>query len=226
MMTGILNHIPLLSLLAWITGCGDPSTSGSESDVSADSVRTVKPIGTVNDTATFAGGCFWCIEAVFERVKGVVEVVSGYSGGDEPDPTYNQVGSGVTGHAESVQIYFDSTIVSFETLLDVLFHVTDPTQADGQHPDYGRQYRTAVFYHDARQMRQTQAMITRISGDFKNPIVTEVSAFKFFQLAEAYHQDYVRHNPNDPYVRQWSVPKVEKFRKLYPELYFEPSTNE
>jgi peptide-methionine (S)-S-oxide reductase len=163
------------------------------------------------------------MEAVFERVRGVAEVVSGYSGGNEPDPTYEQVGRGGTGHAESVQVYFDSAIVSFETLLDVLFHVTDPTQANGQHPDYGSQYRTAVFYHDARQQAQVSKVIATMeaSGEFKKPIVTEVSAFKFFQEAEAYHQDYYRNNPKQAYVVQWTIPKVKKFQKLYPELYVE-----
>lgn len=212
-----------LVAFVWLAclGCGNSSGSMSDSEAQTEQAETY----SANDTATFAGGCFWCIEAVFERVKGVAEVVSGYSGGVELNPTYEQVGSGRTGHTESVQVYFDSSIVSFNTLLDVFFHLHDPTQADGQHPDYGRQYRSAIFYHDPIQLTAINTLMDAYGAEneFGKPIVTEVSAFTFFQVAEEYHQNYYRRNPNDAYVRQWTVPKVQKFKKLYPELYFEPA---
>jgi len=213
----------LLPLTAFISIEGCANTEQRNDPDASDTTLVPPRLGTINDTATFAAGCFWCVEAIFERVKGVVEVVSGYSGGDELNPTYKQVGSGQTGHAEAVQVYFDSNIVSFTTLIDVFFHTHDPTQADGQHPDYGRQYRSAIFYHDARQKEEIDSMIAAFtaSAEFNKPIVTEVSSFKFFAQAEVYHQDYYRRNPRDSYVQQWTIPKVNKYKKLYPELYME-----
>lgn len=167
--------------------------------------------------ATFAGGCFWCTEAAFERIVGVKDVISGYSGGHKDYPTYYEVGGGSTGHAEAIQIFYDPQEVSFETLLDVLFVAHDPTTLNRQGPDVGEEYRSGVYYHNDEQKRQTEAKIKELdaSGKFAKPIVTEVAAYKEFWVAEGYHQDYYELNPNNGYVRSVSRPKVLKVEKQF-----------
>ena len=172
------------------------------------------------EIATFAGGCFWCTEASFENIKGVKDVISGYSGGDEKYPSYGDVCDRKTGHAESVQIYFDPKVVSYQQLLEVFFVAHDPTTLNRQGPDSGPQYRSAIFYHNEQQKKQAEAIIEKLnhSGHFANNIVTEVTPYKSFWVAEGYHQDYYRHHPNNPYIRQVSKPKVEKVRKIFKDI--------
>ena len=165
------------------------------------------------EVATFAGGCFWCTEAVFEKLKGVQRVVSGYSGGKEKNPTYQQVSNGQTGHAESIQIFYDPQQVSYTELLKVHFATHDPTTPDRQGPDVGKQYRSVVFYHNQQQRSQAENYIAglALSGKYKNKIVTQLVPFSQFYEAEKYHQDYYRRNPNDPYITNVAKPKVKKF---------------
>ncbi|MEM8909929.1 MAG: peptide-methionine (S)-S-oxide reductase MsrA, partial [Bacteroidota bacterium] len=167
--------------------------------------------------ATFAGGCFWCTEGAFERINGVVDVISGYSGGKQPHPTYEEVGRGRTRHAEAIQIYYDPEVVDFATLLDVLFVAHDPTQVDRQGNDVGPQYRSAVFYHSAEQKALTEKAIQGLndSDKWSKPVATEVSAYQEFWVAEEYHQNYYELHPNQPYVRGVSRPKVEKVKKTF-----------
>ncbi|GAA4010563.1 peptide-methionine (S)-S-oxide reductase MsrA [Hymenobacter fastidiosus] len=170
--------------------------------------------------ATFAGGCFWCTEEVFEELRGVREVISGYAGGKEPKPTYEQVGSGQTSHAEAVQVYYDPKQVSYQTLLEVFFvGAHDPTTLNRQGPDAGTQYRSVAFYRTPREQQQIEAAIQRVNASkhYPNPIVTQVTAFTRFWPAEAYHQGYYRLHPENPYVQHVSLPKVEKFRNAYPD---------
>jgi peptide-methionine (S)-S-oxide reductase len=170
--------------------------------------------------AVFAGGCFWCVEAVFERVEGVEEAISGYAGGTTADPTYKKVASGMTDYAESVIVYYDSTVVSYDELLTAFFAGHDPTQLNRQGPDVGPQYRSAIFYADAYEKARAEAFIQQLeeSGKFQKPIVTKLSPLSTFYTAEGYHQDYIVHNPNQPYVVGVSMPKIEKFMKAHPEL--------
>jgi peptide-methionine (S)-S-oxide reductase len=172
-------------------------------------------MGDLRETATLAGGCFWCIEAVFEQVRGVERCVSGYSGGHLPDPTYEQVCGGHTGHAEVVQITFDPDIVSYRELLELFFTTHDPTTLNAQAPDVGPHYRSAVFHHSDEQRETAEAVITEVSerGDWPAPIVTEVVPFEEFFAAEDYHQGYFRSNPGADYCRFIIVPKVAKLRK-------------
>ena len=172
------------------------------------------------DTATFAGGCFWCTEAYFERVRGVKKVVSGYSGGSTPNPTYKEVSAGKTDYAEAVEVYYDPNMVSYKKLLQVFFATMDPTQLNRQGPDVGEQYRSVVFFHNERQKNQAIDYIRQLtqSEQYKSPIVTKVEPYKKFYIAEDYHQDYYRINPNDPYVRSVARPKVKKFEKEYQDL--------
>jgi peptide methionine sulfoxide reductase msrA/msrB len=169
---------------------------GSASQGEGPGERRIEMPETQNElrTATFAGGCFWCIEADFEKLEGVVEVISGYSGGDETYPTYEQVASGATGHAEAVQVIFDPSKVSYPELLDFFWRHVDPTDPGGQFNDRGSPYRTAIFYHDAEQKRLAEASKVQLaeSGVFDKPIVTEIVEFKSFYMAEGYHQDYYR----------------------------------
>jgi peptide-methionine (S)-S-oxide reductase len=169
------------------------------------------------EIATLAGGCFWCLEAVYELLEGVEEVVSGYSGGHVPQPTYQQVSSKTTGHAEAVQIRFDPDVISYRDLLDVFFTIHDPTQLNRQGNDVGPQYRSAIFYHDAEQERIAKEKIRGLeaSGIWDEPIVTELSAYDAFYEAEGYHQEYYRNNPNQGYCRVVIAPKVAKARKKY-----------
>lgn len=170
--------------------------------------------------ATFAGGCFWCTEAAFERIEGVVDVISGYTGGKEPYPTYEEVGREMTTHTEGIQIYYDEKVVSFETLLDVLFVAHDPTTLNRQGPDRGPQYRSGIYYHNETQKQAIDNTIARLTEQkaFRNPIVTEVLPFEEFWTAEKYHQDYYELNPQNPYVAKVSRPKVEKVKKVFKDI--------
>jgi len=168
-------------------------------------------------TATLAGGCFWCLEAVFEQLKGVEKVVSGYTGGKVENPTYEMVCSGATGHAEAVQITFDPAQISYRELLEVFFSIHDPTTLNRQGNDIGTQYRSAIFYHDAGQKTSAEAVIAELEAArrWNNPIVTEVVAYTKFYPAETYHQEYFRNHPYQPYCQVVIAPKLDKFRKQF-----------
>jgi peptide-methionine (S)-S-oxide reductase len=170
--------------------------------------------------ATFGGGCFWCTEAVFLELRGVKKVVSGYTGGRSPNPTYKDVCTGLTGHAEVIQIEFDPKQITFEQLLDVFFHTHDPTTKNRQGADVGTQYRSAVFFHDEQQKEAATKVIAELdkSGDFENPIVTTLEEMKTFYPAEDYHQNYFALNSGEGYCRVVISPKLEKFQKRYKAL--------
>jgi peptide-methionine (S)-S-oxide reductase len=177
------------------------------------------------DTAVFAGGCFWGIEAVFEHVKGVQDATSGYAGGRLASPSYEDVSSGQTGHAESVRVIYDRAAVSYGRLLQVFFSVAhDPTELNRQGPDVGTQYRSAIFYRNEAQKREAAAYIDQLTRAkyYSRPIVTEVTALDKFFPAEAYHQDYMAHHPDQPYIVYNDAPKVEHLKKGFPDLYREP----
>jgi peptide-methionine (S)-S-oxide reductase len=166
------------------------------------------------ETATLAGGCFWCLEAVFQDIRGVLGVVSGYMGGRRANPSYEQVCTGATGHAEVVQLRFDPDVVSYEDLLEVFFAIHDPTTLNRQGADEGTQYRSAIFWHSAEQRAAAEAMVRKLTaeGVFDAPIVTEITPATDLFRAEEYHQDYYRTNPNQGYCRAVIAPKVAKFR--------------
>ncbi|HVG15830.1 MAG TPA: peptide-methionine (S)-S-oxide reductase MsrA [Chitinophagaceae bacterium] len=170
------------------------------------------------DTATFATGCFWCTEAIFEQLKGVVKVTSGYSGGKVDNPTYDQVTTGETGHAECVQLIYEPEKVSYDELLEVFWQTHDPTTLNQQGADVGTQYRSAIFYHNAQQKEKAEFFKTQLNkeGAFKNPIVTEITSFNKFYSAEDYHQEYYNSNKNtNPYCAVVIRPKLEKFKKAF-----------
>jgi peptide-methionine (S)-S-oxide reductase len=167
--------------------------------------------------ATLGGGCFWCLEAVYQEVNGVEEVVSGYAGGDVADPSYRQVCSGTTGHAEVVQLTYDSDVISYRTLLEIFFTIHDPTTKDREGADVGPQYRSIILHHDAEQRETAESIIEELesNGVFGDPIVTEVEPLTAFYLAEEKHQNYYKDNPSLPYCQSVITPKVTKLRQKH-----------
>lgn len=171
------------------------------------------------EKATFGGGCFWCTEAVFDQLKGVISVESGYSGGNTENPTYKEVCTGLTGHAEVIQITYDPKVIAFEDLLEVFFATHDPTTLNRQGADVGTQYRSVIFYHNEVQKEKANKVIDYLNEEkvFDHPVVTEVSPFVKFYKAEDYHQEYFENNQQQPYCRAVIVPKMEKFKTLFKE---------
>ena len=170
------------------------------------------------ETATFGGGCFWCTEAAMEELAGVEAVTSGYAGGETENPTYREVCSGSTGHAEVVQVEFDPETITYADLLEVFFATHDPTQLNRQGPDVGTQYRSIVLYHDDEQRRQAEAYVDALDEEYDDDVVTEIEELERFWPAEGYHQDYFEKNPADAYCRMHAQPKVEKVREKFAKL--------
>lgn len=171
------------------------------------------------EKATLGGGCFWCLEASFDVLRGVTLVESGYCGGKTPSPTYQQVCSGTTGHAEVIQVTFDPEVISYSQILDLFFALHDPTTLNRQGPDIGTQYRSAIFYHDDNQKMEAENKILQLNAEktWPNPVVTEVVPLQIFYRAEDYHQSYFRNNPGNGYCRAMISPKLTKLRKMYAE---------
>lgn len=165
--------------------------------------------------AAFASGCFWCTEHIFEAVAGVDSAISGYAGGTVPNPTYELVNTETTGHAETVLVYYDPDSISYEELVTVFFTSHDPTTPNRQGPDMGSSYRSILFYQTEDEKRIAEKAIREFSGSFDDPIVTEIKPLTEFYRAEGYHQDYVHHNPNSPYIQNVSIPRYEKFKQSY-----------
>jgi peptide-methionine (S)-S-oxide reductase len=210
-----------------LLGCAGRATAGGSTAPGASAAPAFpdppKEAMPVNGTqiAVLSGGCFWGIEGVFERLKGVTDVISGYSGGDAATADYEMVSTGSTGHAESVQITYDPSVVSYGTLLKVFFSIAhDPTELNYQGPDHGTQYRSVIFYGTDAQKRTAEEYITLLNTAhvFTQPIVTQVVPLKAFYPAEGYHQDFLDNNPNWPYIVMWDKPKVRALQSTYPGL--------
>src|ERR687885_339578 len=201
----------------WIAGCGIPGVTKDTRGEKMPTEDDQQNGRSRTEVATLGGGCFWCLEAVYEDLKGVEKVESGYSGGAVPNPTYRQVCTGTTGHAEVVQVTFDPEVVSYREILEVFFTIHDPTTLNRQGADVGTQYRSAIFYHDEEQKRVAQEVISELEAAhvWDDPIVTEVTPFEAFYIAEDYHQEYYRNNAYQPYCQVVITPKVAKFRKQY-----------
>lgn len=188
-----------------------------------DKVKTAKskkPTAENKQVAYFASGCFWCVEAIFESVKGVDEAVSGYSGGQTKNPTYEAVSSGQTGHAETVAVYYNPAVVSYETLVKVFFGSHDPTTLNRQGPDRGTQYRSVIFYQNETEKNTATTYVKSLEAKhvFSTPIVTQIVPFNIFYEAEDYHQDYEKYHSENPYIRNVSIPRLRKFQQKFPEL--------
>ncbi|MEO5563008.1 MAG: peptide-methionine (S)-S-oxide reductase MsrA [Chitinophagaceae bacterium] len=204
--------------IASLTSCAQKSPATANLTTTNNTTMdntTLKP-GT--DVATFANGCFWCTEAIFEQLDGVISAVSGYSGGQTQNPTYKQICTGETGHAECLQITYDTSKISFDELLEVFWETHDPTTLNQQGADIGTQYRSGIFYHNAGQKAKAEKYKAELdkSGAFDKPVVTEIVPFTKFYPAENYHQEYFENNEgNNPYCRIVIRPKVDKFRKVF-----------
>ena len=212
----------VLSLLSivFLFSCQSPSnTSVAEASLTVEPAALTDTQKAELDTATFAGGCFWCTEAVFERVRGVESVVSGYTGGDQPNPTYEAVSAGKTTHAEAIQIYYDPEEITYPELVKIFMGTHDPTQLNRQGPDVGEQYRSAIYYRDGDEKKVIDDYIKELteSGKYDKPIVTQVQPFEAFYDAEGYHQNYYENNPTNPYIMSVAKPKVKKFKKNFAE---------
>lgn len=205
------------------------ANEGSKEKTQEITIRNEKPSNSAVSTqvgkeglseAVFASGCFWCVEAIFEAVAGVEEAVSGYAGGLAKNANYSAVSAGRTDHAEAVKVYYDPEVISYETLLEVFFGSQDPTTLNRQGPDAGRQYRSAIFYANDTELIAAKAYIAKLEKAkvFDGPITTTLEPLDYFYAAEDYHQDYERRNPNQPYVRGVSVPRLNAFKKRYPDL--------
>lgn len=209
-------RILLLSLCCSLLFTSCQGTAGQAPESSPQDLQTSDL--SQYERAYFASGCFWCVEAIFESVTGVAEAISGYSGGHTDDPSYRSIGTGTTGHAETVEVYYDPELVSYETLLQVYYDSHDPTTVQGQAPDFGSQYRSIIFFQSPEEEQQALAAKERAQADHEEPIVTEIIALEKFYPAEDYHQDYERLHPNDGYVRNVSIPRLKRFQAKHPEL--------
>ena len=212
---------PMLVLL----GCGSTASAANASTTVPEPMSDAPSIAIGTQTAVFAGGCFWGVDAVFKHVKGVTGVVSGYAGGSKQSAMYEEVGTGTTGHAESVEVTYDPAVVSYGTLLKVFFTVAhDPTELNRQGPDVGTQYRSSVFYANEAQRMAAVAYIAELgkSGIFRRPIVTTLEPLHGFFAAEAYHQNYLALHPDQPYIVINDMPKLELLKRRLPELYTGP----
>ena len=192
--------------------------SGCKSNtLKTNSKMDTLPNGVKTDTATFAAGCFWCVEAVFQELKGVYSVTSGYTGGKIKNPTYREVCSGLTGHAEACQIVFDPAVITYDELLEAFWSSHDPTTLNRQGADQGTQYRSAIFYHNEEQKKLALSYKEKLNAEnaFEKPVVTEISPATVFYKAEDYHQDYYNENGNAPYCTFVIKPKLDKFRKVF-----------
>src|ERR687885_2745865 len=198
----------------WIAGCGIPGVTKDTRGEKMPTEDDQQNGRSRTEVATLGGGCFWCLEAVYEDLRGVEKVESGYSGGTVPNPTYRQVCTGTSGHAEVVQLTFDPTVISFRDILEIFFTVHDPTTLNRQGADVGTQYRSAIFYHTPEQERIAKAVIEELDAAhlWDAPIVTEVVPFHVFYRAEDYHQEYFQRNEGQPYCQVVIAPKVAKFR--------------
>ncbi len=222
-MTKLAHVAPALAL-ALLAGRGPAAAGEPAAPLPPPAVDMPAPAGGGAQTAVLAGGCFWGIQAVFEHVKGVTRAVSGYAGGGVASPSYEAVSSGLTGHAESVQITYDPAVISYGRILQVFFSVAhDPTQLNRQGPDSGTQYRSAIFYADDMQKRVAEAYIAQLgqAGAFDAPIVTRVDPLTAFYPAEEYHQDFAVKHPDSLYIVFNDAPKVARLRQLFPEIYRE-----
>ena len=221
----IFRVLPIALLMLVSTACQPVSAARNVMLLPAPKVDTSKTIAHGDQVAVFAGGCFWGIEAVFQRIKGVTQATSGYSGGNARTAYYDAVSGGNTGHAESVRVHFDPAVVSYGTLLRAFFSVAlDPTQVNRQGPDSGSQYRSVIFYTDSEQQRIAAAYLAQLTTarSFPAPIVTQLMPLKTFYPAEAYHQNYFNNHPNAPYIVYNDAPKVAHLKRLFPDLYQQP----
>jgi peptide-methionine (S)-S-oxide reductase len=214
-----MKSILLLTFSLIISSCGNGNTKSATTN---SEIANAEPVEvTTQDNmakAYFASGCFWCVEAIYESVNGVKEVISGYSGGHTENPTYQSSNTGRTGHAEAVEVIYDPEVVSFETLVKVFYGSQNATQVNGQGPDMGSQYRSLIFFQNDEQKEIINTVAAEVAKDYDKPLAAEILPFQKFWIAEDYHQNYERLNPESSYIQNVSIPRYKRFKKKFPEL--------
>lgn len=213
-----MKNLLITLALTILFSCQNNAQSNEKQQAVIDSDPVAVPLDNGKAKAYFASGCFWCVEAIYESVKGVEEAISGYSGGFTENPTYRSSNTGATGHAEAVEVIYDPKVVSFETLVDVYFASQDPTQVNGQGPDNGSQYRSIIFYQNDEQKQIIEQKKASLSKQLNAKIAAEVYPFQKFWIAEDYHQNYERLHPNQSYIRNVSIPRLNRFKAKMPEV--------
>ncbi|MCM4155897.1 peptide-methionine (S)-S-oxide reductase MsrA [Gramella sp. AN32] len=210
-------YLNILTLIFLACGNANGNQSVTKPEIAnAEPVKVEAENGM--EKAYFASGCFWCVEAIYESVEGVQEAISGYAGGHTQNPTYEASNTGNTGHAEAVEIIYDPNVVSFETLVRVYFGSQNPTQANGQGPDRGSQYRSIIFFQNQEQKNIIEKVKAEVAKEYKDPIAAEILPFQKFWVAEDYHQNYEKNNPGNPYIQNVSIPRLEKFKAKFPDI--------
>ncbi|MGY5848867.1 peptide-methionine (S)-S-oxide reductase MsrA [Salegentibacter sp. F14] len=196
--------------------------NAQEESVTRPEIANAEPVEVQAENglekAYFASGCFWCVEAIYESIEGVKEAVSGYSGGHTKNPTYESSNTGKTGHAEAVEVLYDPEIVSFRTLVEAYFGSQDPTQVNGQGPDQGSQYRSIIFFQNKKQRQIIEQVKAEVASDYKKPVAAEILPFQKFWIAEDYHQNYEKNNPNNPYIQKVSIPRLNRFKAKFQDI--------
>ena len=213
-----MNRIAALVLFILLFNCKNNAQEQASQQSAENKTPFEVPIKNGKARAYFASGCFWCVEAIYESVRGVEDAISGYSGGHTKNPTYEASNTGRTGHAETVEVIYDPNVVSFETLVDVYFASQDPTQVNGQHPDYGSQYRSIIFYQNDTQKNIILKKKDVLSKALNTKIAAEILPFKKFWEAEDYHQNYERLHPKNSYIKSVSIPRLKRFKAKMPEV--------
>lgn len=219
-----MKSLLLFTFSLFVLSCGN--SNNREQSATRQDIANAEPVEVSagdKKKAYFASGCFWCVEAIYESIKGVEEAISGYAGGHTKNPTYEATNTGETGHAETVEVIYDPEKIDFETLVRVFFESQDPTQKGGQGPDMGSQYRSIAFYQNQEQKEIIERIKAKTAEKYDKPLAVEVLPFQKFWKAEEYHQDYEERNPNNPYIQNVSVPRIERFKKKFPELLKENS---
>ncbi|RED48302.1 peptide-methionine (S)-S-oxide reductase MsrA [Seonamhaeicola aphaedonensis] len=214
-----MKNIFTLLFITLLFSCQNSAQSKQQKESIKNAKAIEVPIENGKAKAYFASGCFWCVEAIYESIKGVDEVINGYSGGYTQNPTYEASNTGRTGHAEAVEVIYDPKVVNFEILVDVYFASQNPTQVNGQGPDHGSQYRSIIFYQNDEQKQIILEKKAALAKQLKAKIAAEVYPFQKFWIAEDYHQNYERLHPNHPYIQRISIPRLNKFKSKFPEKY-------
>ena len=211
----LLNFLSLVVL-----ACGNQTNQSNS--VTKPEIANAEPVEVSMENgmskAYFASGCFWCVEAIYESIEGVDEVISGYSGGHTKNPTYEESNTGRTGHAEAVEVIYDPEVVSFKTLVQVYYGSQNPTQVNGQGPDIGSQYRSIIFYQNEDQKKTIEEVKAEVSKDYDKPLAAEILPFQKFWKAEDYHQNYEKNNPRNPYIQNVSIPRLNRFKEKFPDI--------
>jgi peptide-methionine (S)-S-oxide reductase len=208
----------LLTFSVFLFSCGNGNTQTVTKPEIANAAPVQVPLENGKAKAYFASGCFWCVEAIYESIKGVDEAISGYSGGHTKNPTYESTNTGTTGHSEAVEVIYDPEVVDFETLVRVFFGSQNPTQVNGQGPDIGSQYRSIVFFQNQEEKATIERIKAEVAKKYDKPIAAEILPFQKFWIAEDYHQNYEKLNPNNPYIQNVSIPRLNRFKQNFPDI--------